>query len=331
MTSASSLRFARWFGPLALASSLVTAHAAAADEKAETEARMAARVLAAQGSEAFEHREFARALELFQRASAIVQAPTISLMEARTLVELGRLVEAAEKYASTQRMLSVDPSNAIFRDAADAAQRELEPLMRRLPTLRVRLVGLPPEENPEIRIDGRKLPAEQAAVDRPIDPGRHRIEVRLSSGVTLREVTLLERQHEDVVIMPALPEARPVAQAPSAPPPPPRVEPSREAPRTLGWVVAGAGLAFTGFGAVTGVLALKHKSDLDAACDPGCPQASADDITAFRRERTLSYIGFGAGAVGLVAGGYLLLRPAQPASVAIRVAPNAVSLVGRLP
>lgn len=330
MTSAFSLRLTRFFGSVALASCLVSARATA-DEKSETEARMAARVLAAQGSEAFEHREFARALELFERASAIVQAPTISLMEARTLVELGRLVEAAEKYAATQRMLSVDPSNAIFRDAADAAQRELEPLMRRLPTLRVRLVGVDPAEKPEIRIDGRKLPADQAAVDRPIDPGRHRIEVRLSTGVTVREVTLLERQHEDVVIMPELPEARPVAQAPVAPPPAPPAEKASEAPRTLGWVIAGAGVAFTGFGAVTGVLALNHKSDLDAACDPGCPPDREGDIRAFRRDRTLSYIGFGAGALGLAAGGYLLFWPSKESKVALEVAPNAVKLVGRLP
>jgi hypothetical protein len=314
---------------IGLACGLAASPAAASDDKADAESRMAARVLAAQGSEAFEQREFARALELFERASAIVQAPTISLMEARTLVELGRLVEAARRYASTQRMLAVDPSNTIFRDAADAAQRELEPLMRRLPTLRVRLVGVGRGEKPEIRIDGRKLPPDQAAVDRPLDPGRHRIEVRLSSGVTVREVILLERQHEDVVIMPALPEARPAPEAAATRPSAATGEPS--APRTLGWAVAGAGLAFTSFGAVTGALALDRKSSLDAACDPGCPPGSADDISAFRRNRTLSYVGFGVGAVGLLAGGYLLLRPLTPSRLALRVEPNAVSLVGKLP
>src|ERR1051325_8916070 len=96
---------------------------------------MAARALAAQGSQAFERRDFAQALELFQRASAIIPAPTITLMEARTLVELGRLVEAVEKYGATQRMLAVDPNNIVFQEAAASAQREVEPLLQRIPTL----------------------------------------------------------------------------------------------------------------------------------------------------------------------------------------------------
>ncbi len=331
MTLAFRARSARLLYAAALACSLVSSPAAASDDQVDAESRMAARVLAAQGSEAFEQREFARALELFERASAIVQAPTISLMEARTLVELGRLVEAAAKYASTQRMLAVDPSNTIFRDAADAAQRELELLMRRLPTLRVRLVGVGPGEKPEIRIDGRKLPADQAAIDRPLDPGRHRIEVRLSQGVTVREVTLLERQHEDVVIMPALPQVSSATDAAAPRQSAAASEPAPSGSRTLGWAVAGAGLAFTGFGAVTGGLALDHKSSLDAACTDGCPASSADDISAFRRNRTLSYVGFGVGAVGLLAGGYLLLRPDPRSNLALRVQPNTVSLVAKLP
>jgi hypothetical protein len=95
----------------------------------------------------------------------------------------------------------------------------------------------------------------------------------------------------------------------------------------LGWVVAGSGAAFTAVGAIAGVAALNHKADLDAVCNPGCPSTSAADIRAFRSERTLSYVGFGLGALGLGAGTVLLLSaPSQ--NVALGVSPRAVTIAG---
>jgi hypothetical protein len=279
---------------------------------------MAARVLATQGAEAFEQRDFPRALELFQRASAIIQAPTITLMEARTLVELGRLVEALEKYGATQRMLDLDPGNEAFRQAADAAARETEPILQRVPTLRVRVYSKDPAEKYELLIDGRKVPPHLAAVDRPFDPGPHRVEVRGAGGtLATRELVLAERAHEDVELDLSPPPAPAVAPAP----PPPE---SSESTWTVGWVVAGSGAALTAVGAITGVMALNHKSELDAACKPGCPTSSEADIRAFRSERTLSYVGFGLGVLGLGTGAYLILT-SPSRGVALRVTPNLVS------
>lgn len=285
---------------------------------------MAARALAAQGAEAFERREFTQALELFQRASAIIQAPTIMLMEARTLVELGRLVEAADRYGATQRMVSVDPANEAFQQAAADAQRELEPLLQRIPTMRVRVAGLGPGETVEIQIDGRKILPQLASVDRPFDPGRHRVDVKGSlGGNATREIALVERAHEDVELT-LVPPPPVVAKAP--PPPPPEPSGGGSA-RVLGWVITGTGAAFLTVGAISGVAALNHKADLDAVCKPGCPPSTAADIRAFRTERTLSYVGFGLGALGVGAGTVLLLTsPSQ--SVALGVSPSRISIAG---
>jgi len=317
---------------LALSLALMSSNARANEQYAENEARMTARVLAAQGSAAFEQRDFARALDLFGRASAIIPAPTITLMEARTLVELGRLVEAADKYVTTQRLLSLDPANAVFRDAADTAERELEQLLPRIPTLRVRLNRVPASEQPEIQINGRRIPTALASVERPADPGPYRVEVRLSTGVVLREVTLVEGQHLDVDITPLereTPEPLPVTTAPTKAEPPPRSF------NTLGWAVTGAGAAFVGAGAVLGVLALDTKSELEDVCNPLCPPAYADDVDRWRLQRTLSYVGFGIGIAGVASGTYLLLRPSRVGrtprntSVALAVGPASLSLTGR--
>jgi len=329
-----SRRWGRFGTVLALSGSLLSlsSYAAANDEYAESDARMAARVLATQGTAAFEQRDFVRALDLFGRASAIIPAPTITLMEARTLVELGRLVEAADKYVTTRRMRSLDSTNAVFREAADTAERELQLLLPRIPTLRVRLLRVAATEQPKIQINGREISPALAAVERPADPGAYRVEVQLSTGVLLREVTLVEGQQLDVEISgpePAPANPRPVPTATS------RVEPGPRSFNTLGWTVIGAGAAFIGAGAVLGVIALSTKSELDGVCNPLCPAEYTDDVDRWRLTRTLSYVGFGLGVAGVASGTYLLLRPAasvgrapRTPSVALAVGPASLALSG---
>ena len=59
------------------------------EEQLDAHTRTAARNLAAQAAEAFERQEYEEALDLFQRAGSLIQAPTIALMEARTLAARG--------------------------------------------------------------------------------------------------------------------------------------------------------------------------------------------------------------------------------------------------
>lgn len=291
-----------------LCAAALWAPAVRAEESAE--ARATARRLAAEGSEAFERRDFERALALFDEAGSLVQAPTIALMQARTLAELGRLASAAERYSAAQQTAAVDASNPAFQSAAEDALRELSALKPRIPTLRVKLVGSE-SRGAQVTIDGRAVAPETLSVDRWVDPGSHEVAVRTSSGVSsARTITLAEGSREEVVF-----SLEPVVRVPVTAPrrSPTGREPASASsegarPRTLGWVTLGTGAALTGAGAVLGVLALGHKSELDAACKPGCPPDYQDDIDTYRLERNLSYVGFALGAAGLGAGTYLLLR-----------------------
>jgi hypothetical protein len=307
---------------LAFALSSWPRHVVAQDEFGDSDARTAARALAAQGSAAFEEKDFERALTLFERAGAIIPAPTITLMEARTLVELGRLVEALERYAATARMLSLDPTNEAFKEAADAAERETGPLLERIPTLRVRVEGALPGETLDIHVDGKKVPPALAAIDRPSDPGAHHIEVQTSLGRTAtRELALAERAHEDVELRLTPLPPPPTAEAAPAPKPAQHANTAN----TVGWALVIGGAAFTAVGAVTGILALEHKHDLDAVCTPGCPPASADTLDAYRRNRAISYTGFALGGLAVAGGTYLVLtHPAR--KVAFYLNPNLVAV-----
>jgi len=294
----------------------------------DLQTRSAARALAATGAEAFANGDYQTALDSFHRAGSLVPAPTIGLMEARTLMQLGRWVEASDVYAKVQRTAVSDLSNPAFAEAVESARLELAALMPRLPRLRISVRGV--NQPVQVRVDDRILPSALVGLENPQDPGPHAVEVRLASGVTeKRELSLAEGEHRDLIIEFPKPERprKPVAVAPAP------VVSAAPAPSSrsnvAGYVTLAGGGASVLVGAITGVIALGKKSDLDAACDPGCPAEMRSTLSSYRLNRTVSYVGFGLGLVGLSAGSYLLLRP-SPASdqVALGLSPAGAFVTG---
>lgn len=325
----------------ALAFSLATRPALAApagdESEVDSHTRTAARSLAAQGSAAFEAQRYAEALDLFERAAALIEVPTITLMQARTLVQLGRWVEAADKYASIQRWkethAAAAAANPSFAQAVDSAQQELGPLMARMPKLNVKVVQVRSEAI-EVYVAGRHLPPALVGVDVPIDPGLHSVEVRRPGQETIvRQVSLSDGRREELTISidarPATPAVVPTV-IPVAPAPAPKRVESSSSNDVLGYVLLGTGAAGTLVGVITGITALGNKSELEEVCSPGCPPSHEDTLDAYRLNRTLSYVGFAVGVAGVAAGGYLLLSgtPEQP-DLALGVTPGGAKLWGR--
>jgi hypothetical protein len=321
---------------LVTTASLLVAFAAAtpalakdAPPETDSHTRTAARALAAEGTEAFERREYERALDRFDRALSLVRAPTLALMRARTLVELGRWVEAVDTYATLPR--ADDPNNPAFRQAMAEAEHELAALMPRLPRLRVSVRG-PDGARPEVRIDGRKLEEALVGVDSPVDPGPHRVEVLLSGRAPeVRDVTVAERDRKELVIELVAPEPapRPDPVAPPVPPPAPRESSGIGVPAIASFATAGAGFLL---GVATGAIALGKKSDLDAVCTVDCPESMRGTLSAFRLHRTLSYVGFGVGVVGAGVGSYFLMSEPEvegSAQLSLGVSPSGVLVSGR--
>jgi hypothetical protein len=94
------------------------------------------------------------------------------------------------------------------------------------------------------------------------------------------------------------------------------------------FAVGGVGL---GTGLVTGLLALNRQAALDRTCrSDSCPPDAESDLSDYRRLRTVSWIGYVAGFVG-VAGGVVLLA-SQPKSDARKlsavVSPSGLVLSG---
>lgn len=325
-----------WKSPpfaLACALALWSAAARAQSDDADPVTRTAARDLALQGSEAFDRGEYSAALDLFQRAAALVRAPTISLMQARSLVQLGRWVEALDTYEAAQHQPGIDPANPAFSAAIASAADESRALKARLPRLKIEIEGGAPADV-EVLLDGRKLPSALVGVEIPCDPGEHQLEVRAPKHAPLaRTVALSEGTRELVSVPLAVPPPAPVPRAAPAPaplPPPPAPAPTQDDQlRTLSWVGLIGGSASVGVGIVTSILALNKRSKLESVCLPGCPPAYRDDIGQFRTYRNVSYltIGLGAAAAAL-GGGYLLFsRRAESHSASLYLEPSGVRVV----
>jgi hypothetical protein len=315
-----------------------SASAKPADNEAELDShtRTAARSLAAQGSAAYEQQKYAEALDHFERAAALVEAPTILLMQARTLVQLGRWVEGADKYASVQRWRDAHPAeqtaNPTFAQAADAATQELAQLMPRIPKLNVQVSTPRKGEAFEVYVDNRRVLEALVGADIPVDPGPHTVEVRGADGKTVvREIALSEGRREEVMI---LLDDGPPPKVVAAPPPPVAKPIAQEDGKgstrtTLGWVFLGTGVAAATVGTVAGIVALGKKSDLDEVCSPGCPPSHEDTIDSYRMTRTMSYVGFAIGAAGIASGAYLLLSGSEEKpALGLSVAPAGARLWG---
>jgi hypothetical protein len=265
-----------------------------------------------------------------------VEVPTIVLMQARTLVQLGRWVEGADKYASVQRWRDARPAeqaNPTFVQAAEAAAVELAHLMPRIPKLNVQVSGAREGEAVEVYLDNRRMLDALVGADVPVDPGTHSVEVRRPDGRTVsRQLSIPEGRREEVTILLEAeqpPAPKPVEAPVAASAPVERDGAGGSSRATFGWLLLGTGAVAAGIGTVTGIVALGKKADLDEVCDPGCDVSHEETLDSYRLNRTLSYVGFAIGVAGVSSGAYLLLSGSEEKpELALGVEPGGARLWG---
>ncbi|MEZ4311890.1 MAG: hypothetical protein R3F14_27995 [Polyangiaceae bacterium] len=124
--------------------------------QAEAATLDAARKIAEEGLTLYDSARYAEALDRFDRAAALVQAPTMGLMAARSLVKLGRLVEASARYASVTEMPLAPGASDAFKQALTDAAAERKSLTPRIPTL---TLTLPPAPQPPSTAPPSKPPS----------------------------------------------------------------------------------------------------------------------------------------------------------------------------
>ena len=327
-------------GALVAAAWLLCAPPAHAED---AETRTAARDLATQGGQAFDTGHYEQASDFFLRAHELVHAPSIALMHARSLAKLGQLLEAIDVYEQTARFKLAADAPGAYVSAVETARTEVEDVRRHVPRLKLTLTGVDARENPSVSIDDKPTPAALLGVDRPMDPGLHRLAVQVEGKIrATRRLNLEEGKSYNVELDASPPEASALAaetrksnaysaSAPDAPPNTSGSPAAVPAARILGYVGVGVGIVGLGLGTYTGLVALRHKSRLDDACHPGCPESSAADLNGFRSNRTVSWLSYGVG-IAAAASGVLLLTLGDPKHehVALGILPGGVQIGGQL-
>jgi len=299
----------------------------ASAQPVDEQLRNTARNLALEGHKAYEAGKYEVALDLFQRAYEIVHAPTIYIRAARSLVKLGRFIEAAEIYEVIRRGQLEEDAPPAYAEAIENATSELAELRPRIPTLNLSVVG-PGADDPELRVslDGKSVPVAVLGVNQTLDPRVYKVVAQLpGQAATMKNITLLEGQAHFV-------ELKLGKQPDEGGEPVPSDDGSDQ--RSWGIVTGGAGLAFFVLGGISGGVALDKQSTLEDECDPLCPQELESDADSFATTRTMSYIGFGAATVLMAAGVIIYLtapdEAPDPSSTSVRLAPWASPEVGGL-
>lgn len=311
-------------------------------EGADDVTRLAARNLGTSGVEAYQAQDYATTSEKLEKAYRALRVPSLGLWSARALGKLGKLIEAGERYRETTR-LDVDSGERAVQEQARAdAATELEQLSPQIPNVIVKIVGSDPEQT-TITIDGVPLSTALLGEKRPANPGKHQIKASYGDQSASGELQLVAGQTKTLTLhfgAAATGQATGTTEESTAPPSsaPPSTAPavdnatakSGSTRRTLGFVTIAVGGAGLVLGGVTGGLALSKKSSIDdnpRCAGNKCAPSEASLVSSYQTLRTLSTVGFVAGAV-VLAGGVVLLvtAPKSGEQTALVINPGQIIL-----
>lgn len=304
--------------------------------------REQARQLAARGFDALQHKDYATAEDLFRRADELVHAPTLVVDHARSLVGLGKLVEAHEGFELVLREGVSANAPWQWKQAVATAAAELAAVEPRLAWLTITVKG---PATASVQIDGKPVPDAARGVRRATNPGVRTVTVRADRFLPMDKVVSLKEGQSAVVAfalepdpdappLPVKPKTREVVvvvEGPKAPKPP---------DHTLGTILLSAGGVGLATGAITGLLALRTRSDLNKSCS-GSVCAPNDDgeyadyrqkIDRYRGLGTASGVAFALGVGATLGGAGLFLFASggkgSRTSGALRLGPGSVEVSG---
>lgn len=295
--------------------------------------RATARSLAGEGYQALQDKDYATAVDRFSRADALVHAPTLMIDWARSLVGLGKLVEAQERYEQIVREGVEPKAPKSWQRAFSDAGTELNQLKPRLAWVTISVSGA---QGARVTIDGVEVPRAAIGVRRAVNPGALQVSVEAKGFLSQHKTLELREGAEGAVEFelepdPAAQEVRPVVA-----PPPPSVPDKPRNPMPM-YVAFGASAAGLAVGLVSGGLFLSKRSELQGVCnsDGQCQSSQTDTRNQYYTFGTISAVGYGVAVVGAGVGLTLWLTnrgakptPAKASSVQPYLGLGSVGAVG---
>ncbi len=300
------------------------------------------------GIEAFRRGQFAAADEKLEAAFRVLPVPSLGVWSARAKVELGRLLEAAERYRETELLPLDTGDRTVQRKAQTEAIVERSALLRTMPAVSVRLEGAPAEQV-IVTIGGRRLAAAELGEPVSVDPGDVVVEGAYGEQRRAQRMKLARADRRDVVLRfeGAGPPPRggadaagAAATAATAAPEmareaPPNVPPEADRQGRSGWHTVGVVSAATGAGVllasgVFGLLAARIHAGMEKDANGDCLEP-CDELDTYDLHRDLSHL-YLVGLPLALGGGVVWWASAAPSSgvsAAVELGPGGVTLRGR--
>lgn len=247
------------------------------------EQRANARALADQGAQAFSEARWQDAIDFFDRAESLLDAPTHLLFSARAHAKLHHYVKARELYLRIIRTQLAENAPRAFKNAQTSANEELSDVVPHIGQLTIVLRG-PEPKTAKVTLDGAPMQSVLIGVSRPIDPGTHQVQADAPGfSAQTKEVSVPDGGKASVTI------ELPRGETPPSEPATPVTTPSASEPTS-------APLA-------------PYANDASASTDVK-PSSTSNG------KKIASYAAFGVGAVGLGAGAFFLAGSASKRSQA---------------
>jgi hypothetical protein len=311
-----------------------------------------ARSLGSEGVQLADAGNCAAAIEKLDRAEKLYHAPTILGRLGECQVQVGKIVAGTENLWRVVREQLPPKAPKAFVDAQTRAQKVLDAALPKLAKLKIH-VEAPPGASLSVTQDGEAVSSGALDLDRPADPGTHRVEASAPGYRTAHGETTLAEGGSGQISLRLEPDPNaPVATAPPAgigapPNPGPGVPPGAAPPapgytpssggapvdadvssggssKAPAFILMGVGVAGLAVGSIFGAQVLSKKSSLDELCKNGkekCPSSAQGDIDSMNTASTISTIGFAAGGVALVTGVIVLLATKSSGSADAKTAP----------
>ena len=251
--------------------------------------------------------KWGRALKAFEQAAEIEPSAQVSFHMAKAKEQLGRLTEALGDARSAEEAAQ----KAGARNLAEIEELR-EWLEARTPQLTIKLGE--GTEGATISIGGKTL--EDLSTPIRIDPGSHRIEVKLPDGARFEESVSIGAGEQDEIEL-IRPDDLQTPPPVASPPPGPSSPPADDGPTdvtvdesspVLPFIIGGAGVASLIASGVFLVLRNQAVADLDDECRGDvCPQSLEGKHNDAKTFTTVSRVTLGVGVVGVGVATVLLL------------------------
>ncbi len=262
-----------------------------------------ARQLYNQGVELRDKGDMKGALEKLRASHALGNTPITGVELCKTHAALSQPVEAREVCLGVGRIPPLSGETARSQEARTEAARLAEEQRPKIAMVRLRITGVPQGREPTVIVDGAAVPLAALGELRAVNPGHHELSARIGSGPETRsQLDIAPGETKDITL--------PVTAPPPDALPPPGGAPyqgdqPRQKEHSNGLAIAGfvVGGVAVGIGAVTGIVALSGKSDLDDKCaDKICGRADHDALDSAKKWGTVSTVSFIVGGIGLIVG-----------------------------